>query len=112
MNTFPDVEPRFGVKPKITFNTLKAQFGDGYSQRGKQGINHRVEEWPLTFSLPDDECAAIAEFLDAHQGHRAFLWTPPFGIENKYICERYTGPSRIGRAHSALQCTFKRVYDV
>lgn len=61
-------------KPKI----LKAQFGDGYSQRTKDGINNNPGVWNLSLDEKTDvEADAIMAFLDARGGAEAFYWTPP-----------------------------------
>jgi len=110
MKRFPDFHPRFGLRPKITFETIVAKFGDGYSQRGAAGINNRIDEWPLTFALLDEDCKEIVDFIDDHEGHKEFLWSPPSLTEGTYICDGYTGPVRIGINHSEVRCTFRRVY--
>ena len=41
--------PQGGAEPQVSHRALKAQFGDGYTQRAGDGINTRKEVWPLTF---------------------------------------------------------------
>jgi phage-related protein len=33
----------------VKFRTLSARFGDGYEQTAPDGINNKLESWPLTF---------------------------------------------------------------
>lgn len=62
------------TKPRILLN----QFGDGYAQRTRDGINTVVSEWNLTFtSRSITEANAIIAFFDATYGITTIDWTPP-----------------------------------
>lgn len=67
-----------------TYRTRKAQFGDGYSQEVKDGINNATDTWPLTFRDKGAVIAQIKAFLDAHAGSASFYWTPPLGVQGLF----------------------------
>jgi phage-related protein len=73
-NTRPDKSLRRGTKPR----TLSVQFGDGYTQRLRDGINVLNESWDLSFknrSIVD--IRLMKAFLETKAGVTSFTWTPP-----------------------------------
>nr|DAM87695.1 MAG TPA: minor tail protein [Caudoviricetes sp.] len=93
--------------PKI----YKVQFGDGYIQRSKKGINNILREFSVTYKgvwgvkivngkpvvanqNAYDEMSAVEEFLLRHEGYKAFLWDS-FRKHNqgnpiKVVCENWS----------------------
>jgi phage-related protein len=68
----------------------KAQFGDGYEQRIRFGLNTDLKSWQLTFkSRNNTETTAIRNFLQARGGVESFTWTPPVwgAAQGQYVCE-------------------------
>lgn len=63
----------------INYRLSTAQFGDGYRQTAKDGINNKEQSWPLVFRAKKSIALDIMEFFDEHAGHKSFLWTPPLG---------------------------------
>ncbi len=82
--------PQAGPIGAIKLRTLKARFGDGYTQEAADGINANEQTWPLEFLFKKAEIQSIKAFLDAHAGYRAFLWTPPFGGPAQFRAGEYT----------------------
>ena len=79
-----------GTNGATTFRVKKAQFGDGYTQRAADGINNSTRKWNITVADKYDlEIQPIKAFLDTHAGARSFLWTPPNGVQGRYVCESY-----------------------
>lgn len=93
-----------------TYRVLTAQFGDGYKQTAADGINNKVQSWPLTFSGTADEIAPIRNFLDAQQGYQAFLWTPPLGVQGYYKCAAHTLQPVEGDVYT-LTATFEQSFQ-
>jgi len=101
METFiwaPQLEPT----GEIDFRTLKAQYGDGYSQVADDGINPELEIWSLSFCYDAATSAAIEAFLRRHRKSTRFLWTPPGGTQGAYLASPFQkvpmyrgGPVRI-----------------
>lgn len=93
--------------PKI----YKVQFGDGYIQRSKKGINNILREFSVTYKgvwgvkivngkpvvanqNAYDEMSAVEEFLLRHEGYKAFLWDSfrkhNQGSAIKVVCENWS----------------------
>lgn len=81
--TYDPVENPVGTK---TYRTLKAQFGDGYTQMAADGINNVYDSWALTFAGGSSDITPIQTFLDALQGYLPFYWTAPLGTQQLYRC--------------------------
>lgn len=102
---------------QVVHRTLKADFGDGYSQAAGDGINTRSESWNIEARGPwlMPGCTAgqavkdIAEFLDERAGWQAFEWTPPDGELGLYRCDGYT-KQRNGGGIVTLSATFYQVF--
>lgn len=72
-----------------TLRVRMAQFGDGYSQVVADGLNTKVQNWPISLSGDSTFIDPIVAFLDAHVGV-SFYWTPPLGVQGYYRCVTYT----------------------
>jgi len=90
MSTFsytPSYSTDLTRKPKIR----KAQFGDGYAQRTRDGINNNPQVWNLKFeNLSAADADAIEAFLEAEGGTTPFNWTPPGKSSAKFVCEEWS----------------------
>lgn len=87
----PPIAPSPGTGRKMNFNILEAEFGEGYSQPTRAGINHRRRELSLNWeTLTDVQAFAIADFLDERGGDRSFFYTPPRETKPvKWTCREY-----------------------
>jgi phage-related protein len=84
----PDNEPNEAYEPR----TREAQFGDGYSQRLRFGLNNNPVTHTLEFTYRENtEANAILNFLNARSGVESFDWTPPWsgGVAGKFVCKQY-----------------------
>lgn len=106
----------FGWKPgrepvgTAAYRVRKAQFGDGYQQTVADGINNKVQSWPLQFTGKAAKIAPIRDFLDARQGYQSFLWTPPLGAQGYYKCAGHT-LKPLGAGNFELTATFEQVFQ-
>jgi phage-related protein len=80
----------------VSFATLDAQFGDGYSQSAADGINNKAQSWSIRIRglkgadcVPSVDMQAAYEFLDAHGGWKSFQWTTPEGYTGLFLCKNY-----------------------
>lgn len=103
------------------FRVLKSDMGDAYSQRAADGINIRGDKWDLTArgvwtDIPSGSCPfigqdvkGIVEFIERHQGYKAFQWTAPDGTDAWWTCE---GVAKLKDAPKvmSLSFTFVRTY--
>ena len=92
-----------------TYRTRKAQFGDGYSQEVKDGINNATDSWPLTFRDKGAVVAQIKAFLDAHAGSASFSWTPPLGVQGLFKAAACQVQPNGGDIYT-LTTTFQQVF--
>jgi phage-related protein len=90
---------------QVTLRTLSAQFGDGYSQAAGDGLNNKVQSWPLQFAGRQAEILAIQDFLDRHKGYKSFYWTPPLGVQGLYRVPEYSPVADKGGIYT-LSATF------
>lgn len=97
-----------GASGKINFRVRKTQFGDGYSQRVPDGLNHRLETWPLTFEGGLELIGPIKEFIEDHEGYKAFDWTTPSGVTGVFVVENYNFVS-IGSGLYSVSADFVQI---
>lgn len=101
--------PRINPRGQVKLRTLEARFGDGYTQTAADGINNKVQSWPLEFVGTEQKIAEIVAFLDRHGGYRSFLWTPPLGTEGRYRAVEYD-PVALGAGMHSLSVTFQQTF--
>lgn len=93
-------------RPRI----LSTKFGDGYEQRGADGIHPDLQSWQLTFGpMPTAEADTIETFFVTNNvAVVAFDWTPPRGAASKFLCRTW---SRTASSPTAdrLTATFDEV---
>lgn len=93
MDTFPILYgPDWdqAVTPQI--KVLKTDFGDGSTQRLKDGLNNVKDVWDVRWSnLTPTEVNTAYTFLRAKGGGTAFLWLPPFeSVYRAWTCETFS----------------------
>ena len=89
-----------GFGGDTTLRVRKAQFGDGYTQRAADGLNNRASTYNLRFVGSAEKISAIYEFFDAHAGAMSFFWTPPLRPQGRFVCEKYTEPTKDGDVYT------------
>lgn len=105
--------PRLDAAADVNFRVRKAQFGDGYTQVSGDGPNPKSLQWELSFVGSEAYVQAIKEFLDRHEGRRAFQWKPPLEPLGLYRCETYKPTALGGKAGNkqfSLSATFIQAY--
>lgn len=84
----PEYPPTEVSKPRVR----QVQFGDGYEQRVRFGLNTDLKTWQLTFKARDNtETTGIRDFLQARAGVESFTWTPPLwsAVAGQYVCDEW-----------------------
>jgi phage-related protein len=82
--------PSYSSNNDVQIRKLEARFGDGYSQRQRDGINSVMSSLNLTFeNRPDSEAKAIMHFVESKGGVESFYFTgiSLYKTGNKYIGE-------------------------
>ena len=98
-----------GAHSDTTLRTRDVQFGDGYGQSVRDGLNNKVQQWPLKFVGDRDTIKAIMNFLDQHAGATSFYWTPPLGDLGFYKAAKYSSGPEAKGVYS-LSVTFQQVF--
>lgn len=105
----PSFSPTSQRQPRV----LAVQFGDGYEQRGTDGIHADLQRWSLTFTHQTiaDADAIEAFFVTNEAAIVPFDWTAPrAGAASKYLCRswsrRLDGPQT-----DTITATFEEVAD-
>ena len=103
--------PSFTASEESKPRVRTVQYGDGYSQRLRYGLNTDPKSWRLTFSYrPDTERDEILAFLEARGGAESFDWTPPRGSAGKYICQEWS-MDMINCNNNTITATFVEVFE-
>ncbi|AFQ50450.1 phage tail protein [Burkholderia cepacia] len=89
-----------GFGGDTTLRVRKAEFGDGYTQRAADGLNNRVSTYTLRFVGSAAKITEIFAFLDARAGAISFFWSPPLRPQARFVCEKYTEPTKDGRVYT------------
>ena len=116
----PDKSLKRASKP----NVRTADFGDGYEQRSRSGLNSIKETYTVNLSnRPKETADDIVKFFDDKAGITSFSFTIPDSNSTtndsagnpvstiKVVCEKYS--IKYGNAnHYDVTATFRRVYGV
>lgn len=104
----PSVDSEKSVKPKV----IRADFGDGYSQRAGDGLNAIRKNYKFMWdALTNAEATELEEFFEAKAGYIAFWYTPPLeSTALPFICTEWN--KTYGEATYKVSATFERVYDI
>lgn len=92
-----------------TYRTRSAQFGDGYGQAVKDGINNVADEWDVSVQGSQAALAPIRAFVDARGGAESFYWTPPLGRRGLYRANNIRTSGGSGDYYT-LSMTFKQAF--
>lgn len=104
----PSYAPTCRRKPRV----LSTKFGDGYEQRGLDGIHPDLRIWDLRFQyLPTADADTVeAFFVTNNAAVTPFDWTPPRGAASKFICRNWSR-TRDGVIADTITATFEEVAD-
>jgi len=104
----PDTQSASPNQPRIN----EANFGDGYSQRTRDGLNARQDKPTWHWSaLSVAEYEAMDAFFGALGGADPFWWTPPDeAMPKKFVCKKWDKGFPAGGRRS-LTATFEQVFD-
>lgn len=115
METFqPPVNPTPDIGHDVEPRVLEAKFGEGYTGRSGDGINHMSKVYTdlLWENVTREEADAITGFFEARAGIEAFRWTPPdTGVEGCYRCTRWHRARRTTNAY-VITAHFKEEFDL
>lgn len=90
---------------------LKAEFGDGYTQEGGDGVNNVRDVVRVQWAtLTADEASAIESFFKERQGYKRFLYRlSDSASESKWSCAEW---SRSRGTPNTVTATFRQAFDI
>ena len=103
-------QPIYGATNNMKPRILKFQFGDGYEQRLRDGLNTLLKSWTVTFKLTPDEGNVAKGLLEGWAGVTAFEWDDPDGDTIVCVCEDWSYQYNEGWYN--LSATFRQVPEV
>lgn len=101
-------------KPRIA----STQFGDGYEQRGPDGLNPVRQEWTVKFTDVDDDVADdIIDFFRARmtsQGLESFDYAPLWakGAKISVTCRQWSRTANDRHGESNITATFRQEFEL
>jgi phage-related protein len=113
MATFPAITPAYGAEKRSAPVLRRVQFGDGYEQRLRFGLNQNPKVWSLTWNnITETDADTIETFLDARADDGAsFDWTPPAeSIAYKWVCEEWNKTIPYNN-RAIITATFRQVFE-
>jgi phage-related protein len=104
--------PGQGTNKKVTARVLRADFGDGYSQRGPDGLNYVGRALTLVWAtLSQADADTIEAFFVAHVA-LAFYYTPPMeSTPLKWSCATWNRSYPGGPTH-AISADLMQEFDL
>jgi phage-related protein len=103
-----------GFSRKAQHRVLTANFGDGYEQRVRDGINTKNENFTVALNnRPAAEINKVAKFLDNYSGKNFILTVTEYGGVDETInvvCDAYNITYKYEDVLT-LTTTFRRVYE-
>lgn len=109
------IPPGVGSKGSSKFNTLRNEFGDGHSQRVRNGLNSKKRmETYVWDALPIALARTLIDFLEARGTDEAFLWTPPdgSGVQRQFTLIDIEYPYQTGGQALTVNTTFQEEFDL
>lgn len=101
------LETRRSAKPRV----LVAEFGDGYSQRAKDGINSNPAEMSVVWeSMTVADAKLLVKFFEDRAGAEHFYWTAPHDTTpKKWVCPDWTEEYPT-RTYITIRATLREVF--
>jgi phage-related protein len=110
MSTFT-FTPSFPATENSAPKVRKTEFGDGYEQRLRFGLNTDPKEWSLEFNERSDaERDQILAFFRARAGVESFAWADPSGRIARYVCETWNATLNACNLNN-IRATFREVFE-
>lgn len=109
----PPVAPSTGMSNRPKLNILKAEFGDGYTQRAANGINNVRKVYNLSWdALLPEQASYIMTFILELNGYLPFYYTLPDEVTPiKFTCENVTD-EHISTGLHKVTATFEQTFDL
>jgi phage-related protein len=104
----PAVPPSPGTETDREIKLKTAEFGDGYSQETRDGINHIRQVVTLNWEvLTIEQAAAIEDFFHARGGDEPFYYALSDDVTRKWTCKTF---KRRREGPNSVSATFKQSF--
>lgn len=73
----PAIDPAYGTDLTQKAKVRRIDFGDGFSQRKRHGLNSVRQKWNIVWeNIPDADAETLRLFFAGQAGVELILWTP------------------------------------
>lgn len=104
----PPYLPSPGTSTTPEIKLKKAEFGDGYTQTTRDGLNHLRRVVELTWAvLTVEQAAAMESFFVARGGDEPFYYALSDDTTRKWTCETF---SRVRDHPNSITATFRECF--
>jgi phage-related protein len=105
----PDESSSKTIEPRVN----RTEFGDGYSERSRAGINNISETWEGTWSvMTSDQASSLDDFFRMQGGVDWFWWLAPGDkVSKKWTCGHWQRSFGAPVNNEQVQATFRLEYD-
>ncbi|MEN6621495.1 MAG: phage tail protein [Smithella sp.] len=109
----PPLKPTYGTTANLEPRILRAEFGDGYSQRAADGLNTNPIKVTLNFdALSVAQADQVFNFLQARAGWDSFYYTLPRETTPRlFICPKFSRQYVLPDT-DAITAEFEEVFDL
>lgn len=106
-----DVDVSLGSEISTQARVLKAQFGNGYTQRAGDGQNAVSSQYQITFqNLTRAEAQVILDFFKERAGYKSFYYQVSGEDEPRlWTCEQWSR-EHVTKMLDTIKCTFTEVF--
>lgn len=96
-----------------SYRVKRVDFGDGYAQRAKDGLNTVRQQWRLVWErIPDTLAEELRVFFNTRAGVEAIEWTPFNQLtELKWTAAGFTSKP-VGANISTVSVTLTQEFDL
>ena len=95
------------------YRITKAQFGNSYQQRAKDGINNKIATWNISWeNITSTERDTIVAALDGTNGVDSLTWQSPDSLTvDKYIVKGYSVNPLSGNIYT-ITTSLEQIFDL
>lgn len=77
MTALPNIELSYGTDMTTSYRVKRVDFGDGYAQRARDGLNTVRQRWKLVWErVSNTEAETLRNFFNGLAGVGIIEWTP------------------------------------
>jgi len=109
----PPIPPSPGTEDVPEIKIHRVEFGDGYTQATRAGLNHIRRILTLNWEmLHPSDAATIINFLKAQGGDKAFYYTPSDETTPvKWTCTKFSD-RRLNNGMRSVSATFEQSFNL